>query len=70
MKYQEYKVMSIAEGALGTLFLGASGMPLKKLEATLNKEAQDGWQMVFQVIEQKRFWLFWTRETVILTLGR
>ena len=70
MTYNEYKVIAVAEGALGTLFLGASGMPLKKLEATLNKEASDGWQLVFQVIEKKRFWLFWSRETVIITLGR
>lgn len=70
MAYREYKVISVAEGALGTLFLGASGMPLQKLEATLNEEAADGWQLAFQIIEQKRFWLFWSRETVIVTLGR
>lgn len=70
MAYSEYKVVQVAEGALGTLFLGASGMPLKQLESTLNKEAADGWQLVFQVIESRRFWLFWTRETVIITLGR
>jgi len=55
---------------LGTLFLGASGMPIKKLEATLNKEAADGWQLVFQVVEHRRFWLFWSRESVLITLGR
>ena len=70
MLYKEYKVLAVSEGALGTLFLGASGMPLKKLEVTLNKEAADGWQLVFQVLEQKRFWLFWRRETVLITLGR
>ena len=70
MLYKEYKVLAVSEGALGTLFLGASGMPLKKLEVTLNKEDADGWQLVFQVLEQKRFWLFWRRETVIITLGR
>lgn len=69
-RYSEYKVVVVAEGAFGTLFLGASGMPLKKMEAVLNKEATDGWQLVFQVIEHRRFWLFWSRETVILTLGR
>ncbi|GLS83355.1 DUF4177 domain-containing protein [Paraferrimonas haliotis] len=69
-KYQQYKVLQVAEGALGTLFLGASGMPLEKLEATLNEEAAQGWQLVFQVIEKRRFWLFWSRETVIITLGR
>lgn len=70
MSFKEYKVLQVAEGALGTLFLGASGMPLKKLEATLNEEASDGWQLVFQVVEKRRFWLFWSRESVIITLGR
>lgn len=70
MAYREYKVMVVTEGALGTIFLGASGMPIKKMEDTLNEEAEDGWQLVFQVLESRRFWLFWSRETVILTLGR
>ncbi len=69
-RYTEYKVIHIVEGGLGTIFLGASGVPIKKMEITLNKEAADGWQVVFQVIEQKRFLLFWKREAVIVTLGR
>ncbi|KMV30989.1 DUF4177 domain-containing protein [Photobacterium swingsii] len=68
--FKEYKVVHIVEGGCGTLLLGSSGLPLKKLEATLNEEAADGWQLVFQVIERKRFWLFWSREAVIVTLGR
>ncbi|BDF93508.1 DUF4177 domain-containing protein [Pseudoalteromonas haloplanktis] len=68
--FNEYKVMHVVEGGCGTLLLGSSGLPLKRLEATLNDEAQNGWQLVFQVIESKRFWLFWSREAVILTLGR
>ncbi len=70
MAYKEYKIIEVSEGALGTIFLGASGMPIKQMEISLNKEATDGWQMVFQVIEKKRLWLFWSRETVIMTLGR
>lgn len=70
MAFKEYKVITVSEGALGTIFLGASGMPIEKMEIALNKEATDGWQVVFQVIEKKRFWLFWSRETVIITLGR
>ncbi len=70
MAYSEYKVITVSEGALGTIFLGASGMPIKQMETALNREAADGWQLVFQVVEKKRFWLFWTRETVIITLGR
>jgi hypothetical protein len=70
MAYSEYKVLHVVEGGLGTILLGSSGIPIKKLEIELNKQATDGWQVVFQVIEQKRFWLFWSREAVILTLGR
>jgi hypothetical protein len=69
-KFKEYKVVHIAEGGCGTILLGASGLPLKKIEAELNALASQGWQMVFQVIERKRFWLFWTREAAILTLAR
>lgn len=69
-RYKEYKVVHIAEGGCGTLLLGASGLPLKKVEAELNELAADGWQVVFQVLEMKRFWLFWQREAVIVTLGR
>ena len=69
-RFTEYKVVHIAEGGCGTLLFGASGVPLKKVEAELNALAADGWQVVFQVLEQKRFWLFWERESVIVTLGR
>lgn len=70
MSYKEYKVIHIIEGGLGTIFLGASGIPIRKMESTLNEHAASGWQVVFQVIEKKRFLLFWQREAVIVTLGR
>jgi hypothetical protein len=70
MAFREYKILHIVEGGLGTIFLGASGIPIKKMEVALNKEAADGWAVVFQVVEQKRFLLFWKREAVIITLGR
>lgn len=70
VRYKEYKLVHIVEGGCGTLLLGSSGLPLKKIEAELNSLAADGWQVVFQVLEQKRFWLFWQREAVIVTLGR
>lgn len=53
--YREYKIEIVAEGGCGTVLLGASGLPVKRLEATLNKAAAEGWQLVFQVIEKKRF---------------
>ncbi len=70
MAYKEYKIIHVVEGGCGTLLFGASGMPIKKLEDTLNEEAAEGWQMVFMVLEQKRFMLFWTWEAAIVTLGR
>jgi len=68
--FKQYKVLHIMEGGCGTLVFGSSGMPIKKMESILNQEASEGWQVVFQVIEKKRFWLFWQREAVIVTLGR
>ena len=68
--YKEYKVVYVAEGGCSTIFLGASKLPLKKIENLLNKHAKEGWQLVFQVMESKRFWLLWNREAAIITLGR
>ena len=69
-QYTEYKVIHVVEGGCGTLLLGSSGIPVKKMEAELNKLSSSGWKVVFQVIEQKRFFLFWKREAVVITLGR
>ncbi|HEX7047307.1 MAG TPA: DUF4177 domain-containing protein [Gammaproteobacteria bacterium] len=68
--YKEYKIVVVTEGGCGTIFLGSSGLPLQKLEMELNQQAADGWNVVFQVLEKKRFWLFWSREAVIVTFGR
>ena len=68
--FTEYKVIHVVEGGCGTVLLGASGLPLQKMEADLNNYVQDGWQVVFQIVERKRFLLFWSREAVIITLGR
>ncbi|MBP1679776.1 MAG: hypothetical protein H6Q35_115 [Proteobacteria bacterium] len=70
MDFVEYKIITVVEGGVGTIFLGASGLPIKKMEMVLNQEVTNGWQVVFQVIEKKRFLLFWSREAVIITLGR
>ena len=48
---KEYKVEVIKESALSSLFLGASKMPVKKMEAVMNQYGQEGWDVSFQVIE-------------------
>ena len=70
MKYAEYKVVRISESGCATIFLGASALPVSLMEEKLNRLAKDCWQVICQVVEQQRFLLFWTREAVVVTLGR
>jgi len=69
-RFKQYKVIVVTEGAMGTLFVGKSSLPIAKMEQVLNQEANDGWQVVFQVVEQRRMAIFWKREAVVITLGR
>jgi len=68
--YREYKVEVICESGLSTLVLGAAKLPLAKVERVFNERAREGWQVVFQIVEHRRFLLFWTRESMIVTFGR
>lgn len=70
MDFKEYKVIQIAEGGCSTLLLGSAAIPEAIMEKELNRWAKEGWQVVFQVVETRRFLLFWSRESVIITLGR
>ena len=70
MAFKEYKVLRVNEGACGSLLLGASTIPIQKFESELNKQAAEGWQVIFEIIEKKRFLLFFQRESLIITLGR
>lgn len=69
MQYSKYKVMVIEESGLSTLLVGAAKLPLSKIESVLNQQARQGWQVVFQIVEERRFLLFWTREAMIVTFG-
>ncbi len=69
-RFKEYKVIRVNENGCATVLLGASTLPTDILEKRLNEEARQGWQVVYMVVEQARFLLFWTRESVIVTLGR
>ena len=70
MAFKEYKVLRVNEGACGSLLLGASTLPIQRFESELNKQAAEGWQVIFEIIEKKRFLLFFQRESLIITLGR
>jgi len=64
---KQYRVEIVEEGALGTLFFGSSKLPLDKMETVMNSYGKDGWSVCFQIIEKKRFLLFWERESAIIT---
>ncbi|MGN0853817.1 MAG: DUF4177 domain-containing protein [Kiritimatiellia bacterium] len=68
--FREYKVIRVSESGCATVFLGSSLLPTSVLERRLNREAKDGWQVVYMVVEHARYLLFWSRESLIVTLGR
>tara|TARA_B100001758_G_scaffold231993_1_gene228957 strand:+ start:322 stop:675 length:354 start_codon:yes stop_codon:yes gene_type:complete len=65
-----FKVEIIKENALSTLFFGSSKLPINKMEACLNNYGKKGWDVAFQVIEQHRLLLFWSREAVVITFSK
>ena len=70
MAKKEYKVQIVEEGGCSTLFLGAARFPRKKFERLCNKMALEGWEVVFQVMESRRFLLFFSKEACIVTFER
>ena len=67
---KEFKIEVVTEGALGTIFLGSSSLPIKKMEALMNLYGQQGWDVSFQLIEHRRLLLFWNRESAVITFSR
>jgi hypothetical protein len=70
MKRKEFRIEVVREGAIGTLVLGASRLPIRKMEDVMNRYGAEGWSMDFMVIEQHRMFLFWQREAAIITFSR
>ena len=68
--FKEYKVVRISESGCSAIFFGSANLPLKKIEKTLNDAAKEGWHVVFQVVENKRTLLLWSRESLVVTFGR
>lgn len=70
MQKKQYKVEIIQEGAVGTVLLAASKLPVLKMEEVMNRYGQDGWQMEFMLVEQRRLFFFWTREAAVITFSK
>jgi hypothetical protein len=67
---KEYKVEIVEEGIVGTLLLGASTLPVQRMEEIMNRYGRDGWNMDFMVVEHRRLFLFWSREAAVITFSR
>ena len=70
MEKRQFKIEVVTEGALGTIFFGASKLPIRKMEEVMNRYGSDGWRMDFMVIEQHRMLLFWKREAAVITFSK
>jgi hypothetical protein len=70
MSQKEYKVEIVEEGGCATFLLGSARFPKKKFEKVCNDMAADGWEVVFQVMESRRFMLFFSKEACIVTFAR
>jgi hypothetical protein len=67
---REFRVEVVTEGALGTIFLGASKLPIERMERVMNDYGAAGWEVTFMLVERKRFMAFWQREAAIITFSR
>ncbi len=69
-KFSEYKVVHVDEPFSQSVLHGSKLTQWELVEAQLDSLTEDGWQVIYQVVEKKRHWLFWHRESVITTLAR
>ena len=67
---QEYKVEHLSEGFFGVLFLGASSINPKKLEASLNKHSAQGYYVAQIFTEKRRKFIFWNVDSAIIVYGK
>lgn len=66
----EYKVAVYREGMLGSLFLGGSKVDPLKFSDFLNKNGDEGWEVVTMEREIRRMLLFFSREAFMVIMKR
>jgi len=67
---ERYKVVIYQEGMLGSLFLGQSKVNPVKFSEFLNKNADNGWEVVTMEKDIRRMLLFFKREAYVVILQR
>ena len=66
----EYKVFLYSESIFSSIFLNGGKVDPERLEDQLNKLGADGWEVVAMQRENRRTFLFWSREAFIFILKR
>lgn len=66
----EYKVFLYSESIFSSIFLNGGKVDPERLEEQLNKLGADGWEVVAMQRENRRTFLFWSREAFIFILKR
>ena len=66
----EYKVAIYREGMLGSLFLGGSKVDPVKFSEFLNRNGDEGWEVVTMEREIRRMLLFFSREAFMVVMKR
>lgn len=66
----EYKVVIYRENMLGSLFLGGSKVDPIRFSEFLNRNGEQGWEVVTMEKESRRMLLFFDREAFMVILKR
>lgn len=66
----EYKVVIYREPLLGSIFLGGSRVDPVRYTEFLNKNAEDGWEIITMEREIRRELLFFKREAFLTIMKR
>ncbi len=66
----EYKVAIYRESMLGSLFLGGSKVDPLKFTEFLNRNGQEGWEVMTMERESRRMLLFFEREAFLVIMKR
>ena len=66
----EYKVFIYGESILASIFLNGGKVNPIRLSEALNRQAEEGWEVVTMERENRRTLLFFSREAFIFVLKR
>ncbi len=66
----EYKVAIYREGMLGSLFLAGSKVDPIKFTEFLNRNGEEGWEVVSMEREIRRMLLFFSREAFLVIMKK